>query len=130
MTEKRGRIAETLMRKIARDIEIRGCFYDSSKTNKEELELYNSGKLDEAYRAHLLNRHNRHHVEHFSDGMSGMNLVDLIEMLVDWTIEMSMAEEPNLNIYEFIGLNAELYGYDGVMSAVLENTVNAYISRF
>jgi hypothetical protein len=65
--------------------------------------------------------HNRHHPEHFSDGIAAMNLIDIIEMVCDWCAAVERHDDGN--IWESITLNAERFGYDGNMIAILENTV-------
>lgn len=68
--------------------------------------------------------HNRHHPEHHPDGVTGMTLVDLIEMLADWRAATERHADGDLR--RSIGINAERFGVEPQLLAVILNTAEQY----
>lgn len=92
---------QSLLYRIALEINQRGLEHDASKLKSPEREMYEifRPKLDSIdiqsveYKEVLkqmgegLKHHyqaNRHHPEHFEDGIAGMTLIDVVEMVCDW----------------------------------------------
>jgi hypothetical protein len=131
-----------LMHKLIHELHERAMIHDASKLQPPEKEVfdrvtpllkgltYGSDEYKKTLRdmGVALQHHyqvNRHHPEHFSDGIAGMNLVDIMEMICDWVA--ASERHADGDIWESITRNANRFGYDGNMIAILENTVRRLI---
>lgn len=63
---------------------------------------------------------NDHHPEHFNGGFWDMNLLQMVEMLADWKAASMRHDDGDLR--KSIIQNAERFGYDEKMTAVLMST--------
>jgi hypothetical protein len=67
--------------------------------------------------------HNPHHPEYHEAGIRGMSLLDLIEMLCDWyAASQRTRQEEGADFGRSIALNADRFGYDRELGAILANT--------
>lgn len=64
--------------------------------------------------------HNSHHPEHYPGGFYEMTLLDVIEMLADWKAATMRHDDGDLA--KSIVMNAERFGYDSAMTAMLLKT--------
>lgn len=67
---------------------------------------------------------NRHHPEHYQNGVNDMTLVDVIEMVCDW--KAATLRHNDGNILRSIEHNAQRFGIDSQLAAIMRNTVELF----
>jgi len=129
------------IRQVVVDLEERAIVHDASKFEKPEKPIFDefTPKLKDStygsdeYKQFLadmkpaLDHHyavNDHHPEHFQFGIKDMNLVQLIEMLCDWKAASMRHDDGDLG--KSIEINADRFGYDKGLTAILWNTANYF----
>jgi len=132
-------IVRSYLLSVAFELILRGDNHDLSKLQEPELAMFNeyTPKLrastygSEEYNQFLeqmgfaLKHHyqsNDHHPEHFDNGIHDMDLIQLMEMLADWKAATLRHNDGNLG--RSILQNAERFGYDDQMTALLMRTAN------
>lgn len=130
-----------LMEGFARMILLRARAHDASKLSEPEKSAFDAAtpKLraltygSDEYKQALvdlgpaLEHHygaNAHHPEHFPHGIHDMGLIDVVEMFCDWLA--ATLRHADGDIRKSIDMNAERFGYDEGIRALLLNSIGTF----
>ena len=124
---------------ILKELVMRGCFHDRSKTENPERDMFaryrhamegleygtpEYDKLKQAMNEDYLYKHyeqNKHHPEYYEGGIRDMDLVDIVEMLCDWI----SASSNNVDLDK----NQEKFKYSDDLKNIFQNTIDRYFKK-